>query len=218
MPVSRTYHPFRRAAALLPAIAACVALAGCSSTASDTPPSAAGSASATRSGPESPGTESTGSTAPPRAGETEPVSPASVSIPSVGVDSTLMRLGLNADGTVEVPPAEQGMTVGWYTGGAVPGQPGAAVLIGHNDTRFGRAVFHDLKKIREGADISVRDKAGKTVHFTVTGTETVDKKAFPTDKVYGSTDGSTLRLITCDGAFDADGHPVDNLIVYAALR
>ncbi|MEE1794564.1 class F sortase [Streptomyces sp. BE308] len=218
MPVSRTYHPFRRAAALLPAIAACVALAGCSSTASDTPPSAAGSASATHSGPESPGTESTGSTAPPRAGKTEPVSPASVSIPSVGVDSTVMRLGLNADGTVEVPPAEQGMTVGWYTGGAVPGQPGAAVLIGHNDTRFGRAVFHDLKKIREGADISVRDKAGKTVHFTVTGTETVDKKAFPTDKVYGSTDGSTLRLITCDGAFDADGHPVDNLIVYAALR
>lgn len=222
--MSRTYHPFRRAAGILPAIAACVALAGCSSTVSDTSPSAAGSASTAHSGSDSSGTESSGSsgsnapTPPPRAGRTEPVSPASVSIPSVGVNSAVMRLGLNADGTVEVPPAEQGMTVGWYTGGAVPGKPGAAVLIGHNDTRFGRAVFHDLKKIRKGADISVRDKAGKTVHFTVTGTETVDKKAFPTEKVYGSTEGSTLRLITCDGAFDANGHPVDNLIVYAALR
>ncbi|MCX4680156.1 class F sortase [Streptomyces sp. NBC_01433] len=217
--MSRTYHPFRRAAGILPAIAVCVALAGCSSTASDTSPSAAGPASSAHSGSESSGSPgSTAPTRPPRAGKAEPVSPASVSIPSVGVNSTVMRLGLNADGTVEVPPAEQGMTVGWYTGGAVPGKPGAAVLIGHNDTRFGRAVFHDLKKIRKGADISVRDKAGKTVHFKVTGMETVDKKAFPTDKVYGSTDGSTLRLITCDGAFDANGHPVDNLIVYAALR
>ncbi len=31
-----------------------------------------------------------------------------------------MELGLNADGTVEVPPAEKGMTAGWYRGGSVP--------------------------------------------------------------------------------------------------
>ena len=144
--------------------------------------------------------------------------PAELSIPSVGVSSSLMRLGLNADGTVEVPPAEQGMTAGWYTGGAVPGAPGAAVLIGHNDTRFGKAVFHDLQDIRKGAVVVVRDARGKAVHFTVTGTETVSKKAFPTDRVYGATGRPTLRLITCDGAFDAEGHPVDNLIVYAELR
>lgn len=128
-----------------------------------------------------------------------------------------MYLGLNADGTVEVPPAEKGMTAGWYTGGSAPGAPGPAVLIGHNDTRFGRAVFHDLKKIRKGAEVLVRDTAGKTLRFTVTGKETVDKKAFPTEKVYGPTKDSTLRLITCDGEFDAQGHPVDNLIVYGAL-
>lgn len=128
-----------------------------------------------------------------------------------------MRLGLNADGTVEVPPAAKGMTAGWYTGGSAPGAPGPAVLIGHNDTRFGRAVFHDLKKIRAGAEVLVRDAAGKTLRFTVTGKETVDKKAFPTEKVYGPTKDSTLRLITCDGEFDAEGHPVDNLIVYGAL-
>lgn len=126
-----------------------------------------------------------------------------------------MRLGLNTDGTVEVPPAEKGMTVGWYTGGPVPGARGPAVLIGHNDTRFGRAVFHDLKKIAKGADITVRDARGTEVHFEVTGRETASKTAFPTDRVYGPTDDRALRLITCDGAFDAQGHPVDNLIVYA---
>ncbi|MFE3036359.1 class F sortase [Streptomyces canus] len=147
-----------------------------------------------------------------------PAAPAEVAVPSVGITSSLMELGLNTDGTVEVPPAEEGMTAGWYTGGAVPGGIGAAVIIGHNDTRFGKAVFHDLKKIKEGADITVTDKKGKALHFTVTATESVAKSAFPTEKVYGPTQERALRLITCDGDFDAQGHPVDNLIVYATAR
>ncbi|MEU6394567.1 class F sortase [Streptomyces sp. NPDC046939] len=147
----------------------------------------------------------------------EDAAPTRVTIPSLGVDSALLPLGLNEDGTVEVPPAEQGMTAGWYTGGPAPGERGPAVIIGHNDTRFGKAVFHDLRKLRKGADITVRNSADKTVHFTVTSTETVSKKTFPTRKVYGATNSRALRLITCDGAFDAQGHPVDNLIVYAEL-
>ncbi|QCW80765.1 class F sortase [Streptomyces sp. S6] len=148
-------------------------------------------------------------------GPASDAAPTQVSIPSLKIRSSLMRLGLNPDGTVEVPPAEQGMTAGWYTGGAVPGRPGPAVLIGHNDTRFGRAVFHDLKDIAKGAEVLVRGGDGTSRSFTVTGKETVNKKAFPTERVYGATAGSTLRLITCDGAFDDEGHPVDNLIVYA---
>lgn len=144
--------------------------------------------------------------------------PTRLTVPSLGIDSELLRLGLNEDGTVEVPPAGKGMTAGWYAGGAVPGEPGAAVLIGHNDTRFGKAVFHDLHTIAEGADIAVSDGGGEEAHFTVTGTETVSKRTFPTEKVYGATDDRVLRLITCDGDFDADGHPLDNLIVYATLR
>ncbi|MFJ9018907.1 class F sortase [Streptomyces sp. NPDC102259] len=141
--------------------------------------------------------------------------PAEVSIPSLGITSSLMELGLDTDGTVEVPPADQGMTAGWYTGGAVPGEPGAAVIIGHNDTRFGKAVFHDLAKIVKGADITVTDAQGDAAHFSVTGTESVSKSSFPTEKVYGPTGDRALRLITCDGDFDAEGHPVNNLIVYA---
>ncbi|MDH2390448.1 class F sortase [Streptomyces sp. HNM0663] len=147
----------------------------------------------------------------------EAADPAHLAIPSLGVQSALMRLGLNADGTVEVPPPEKGMTAGWYTGLAKPGETGPAVIIGHNDTRYGRAVFHDLKKIAKGADIAVRDARGRTVHFTVTAKQTVSKKAFPTQKVYGATDAPVLRLVTCDGGYDAEGHPVDNLIVYAEV-
>ncbi|MEU9306329.1 class F sortase [Streptomyces sp. NPDC048256] len=149
----------------------------------------------------------------PRAGQ--PPAPAEVTIPSLGITASLMELGLDTDGTVEVPPADKGMTAGWYTGGAVPGEPGAAVIIGHNDTRFGKAVFHDLNKITEGADITVTDARGDAAHFSVTGTESVSKSSFPTEKVYGPTADRALRLITCDGDFDAAGHPVNNLIVYA---
>ncbi|MFI9104379.1 hypothetical protein ACIGXA_28075 [Streptomyces fildesensis] len=41
---------------------------------------------------------------------------------------------------------------------------------------------------------------------------------FPTEEVYGPDPDPVLRLVTCDGALDAAGHPVDNLIVYASLR
>ncbi|GAB2920630.1 class F sortase [Streptomyces sundarbansensis] len=210
MPSPRPPHRFLRAAALLTSVAFCFALAGCSSAEPSAVSATAPSASAR--GEAGPGPD-----APPRTGGTERPAPTEVTIPSIGVRSTLMELGLNADGTVEVPPAEKGMTAGWYRGGSAPGAPGPAVLIGHNDTRFGRAVFHDLRNIRRGADVLVRDGAGKTLRFTVTGKEAVSKQAFPTGKVYGPTKDSTLRLITCDGEFDAEGHPVDNLIVYGVL-
>ncbi|HZX37447.1 MAG TPA: class F sortase [Streptomyces sp.] len=197
--MSRTRHRARWTGALV--ALACIALAGCSADAVET---------ALDSAPRAPSRTPSASTA---SGE-----PAQVAIPSIGVASSLMRLGLNKDGTVQVPPADKGMTAGWYTGGAVPGERGAAVIIGHNDTRFGKAVFHDLKKITKGADIAVRTTRGTTAHFTVTGTETVSKNAFPTEKVYGATGERALRLITCAGDFDDQGHPVDNLIVYATLR
>ncbi|WP_327294262.1 class F sortase [Streptomyces sp. NBC_01197] len=217
--MSRTHQPIWRSAALS-AAAVCLtltALTGCSSGSSDSGHKSTGAAS-TESGSDAGKSTTTGAKTDAKTDAKQPAPPAEVSIPSIGVTSSLLQLGLNADRTVEVPPADKGMTAGWYTGSATPGEPGAAVLIGHNDTRYGRAVFHDLRKIHKGADIAVRNTLGKTAHFTVTSTESVSKKAFPTDKVYGKTTDRALRLITCDGSFDAQGHPVNNLIVFATLR
>ncbi|MFD9429892.1 class F sortase [Streptomyces sp. NPDC060002] len=213
-PVHRPVRP--RATLPVPAAARLVRLAlvvpvalavltGCSSAPEKAAASATPGSSAAAGTPASGGAPQT----------EQPPDPAEVSIPSLGITSSLMELGLDTDGTVEVPPADKGMTAGWYTGGAVPGEPGAAVIIGHNDTRYGKAVFHDLDKIAEGADIIVTDAQGDAAHFSVTSTESVSKSAFPTEKVYGPTGDRALRLITCDGDFDAEGHPVNNLIVYA---
>ncbi|WP_432148763.1 sortase domain-containing protein [Streptomyces sp. bgisy029] len=214
---ARTPSRRPRTGALLTALLTCAALTACAGPA---PSAAAPPAAASAPAPSAPTPTTTHGQPSARdaADATDATdAPTQVTVPSLKISSPLMRLGLNADGTVEVPPAEKGMTAGWSTGGAVPGRPGPAVLIGHNDTRFGRAVFHDLKDIRKGAEVVVRDGAGTPLRFTVTSKETVSKKAFPTERVYGATKDSTLRLVTCDGAFDAEGHPVDNLIVYAEL-
>ncbi|GGS11787.1 hypothetical protein GCM10010252_58740 [Streptomyces aureoverticillatus] len=219
--MSRTHHrrPPRTAALVASALAlVCAAASGCSSASGARAESPSTyTVTEPRDAADTADTAGSGRTS-GRGTPATPAAPVHVAIPSIGVSSSLMRLGLNDDRTVEVPPPDKGMTAGWYTGGAVPGERGAAVIIGHNDTRFGKAVFHDLKKVRAGADVAVRDSRGKTVLFRVTRTETVDKRAFPTDKVYGGTNSRALRLITCDGAYDAQGHPVDNLIVYATAR
>jgi hypothetical protein len=69
--------------------------------------------------------------------------PASVAIPAIGVHAPIVAVGLQADGTMQVPDPGQ---VGWYRLGPQPGAPGPAVLIGHVDDRTGPAVFYRLRQ------------------------------------------------------------------------
>ncbi|MFF4155861.1 sortase domain-bontaining protein [Streptomyces sp. NPDC001678] len=143
--------------------------------------------------------------------------PSRVAIPSLGVDSPLIRLGRNGDDAVQGPPPEKGRTAGWYRDSAKPGTRGAAVIIGHDATGDGKAVFRDLHRIQEGDVIDVERGDGKILHFTITGTEKVAKSAFPLRKVYGETQEKALRLVTCAGDLGTAGRPAENLIVYARL-
>jgi len=45
--------------------------------------------------------------------------PVRIRIPAIGVDSALIGLGLQADGTLEVPA--DGSVAGWFTGAPTPG-------------------------------------------------------------------------------------------------
>ena len=151
-------------------------------------------------------------TAAPRAGRVS--RPVRIEIPSIGVDAPLIRLGLNRDRTLQVPADFS--KAGWWTGGARPGQPGPAIVAGHVDSYSGPAVFYRLRDLRRGATIVIDRRDGTRARFTVLGSEEYPKSRFPTTRVYGSTPGPTLRLITCSGAFDrSTGHYVDNTVVYA---
>lgn len=144
--------------------------------------------------------------------------PVQVAVPSIGVRAPLIRLGLAADGSVRVPPADRPGEAGWYDGGPTPGERGAAVVLGHVDSAQGAAVFYDLGRLRPGHRVEAVRADGRVAVFTVESVERVAKDRFPTRRVYGPLDHAGLRLVTCGGSFDrAKRSYRDNIIVYAAL-
>lgn len=143
--------------------------------------------------------------------------PTGLRIPAAGVDATsMLDLGVGADDALEVPPVGKADEPGWWTGGVTPGEKGAAVLVAHYDTAKGPALMKDVAKVRMGDEIEVPRADGSTATFKVREIEQVDKKNFPTHKVYGATDRPELRLLTCGGPIK-DGHRSDNIILYADL-
>ncbi|WUH78847.1 class F sortase [Streptomyces sp. NBC_00435] len=141
--------------------------------------------------------------------------PVRVRLPAAGVDASPV-LKLAADGSVQVPSAADADKLGWYTKGVTPGETGPAVLIGHFDTARGPAVLRDVSRVHTGDEITVTRADGTDAVFRVRELEQVDKRSFPTTKVYGDTARPELRLITCGGEI-TDGHRPDNIILYADL-
>src|SRR5215470_2879726 len=145
--------------------------------------------------------------------------PVSVAIPTIGVNSRLLRLGVNADGSIQVPSLLTGADeAAWYKYSATPGQIGASVIEGHLDSYHGPAVFFRLGALRPGDSVDVTLADGITAVFRVTGVREYTKSDFPAKTIYGATDYAALRLITCGGAFDyATGHYLSSTVVFAAL-
>jgi sortase (surface protein transpeptidase) len=142
--------------------------------------------------------------------------PVRIEIPAIGVSSTLVRLGLNPDGTMQVP-GDYGVA-GWFTGGPTPGDTGPAVIAGHVDSRHGPAVFYRLGTLQSGDAIKILRADGTTARFLTDNVASYPKRAFPTQAVFGPEPDPVLRLITCGGRFDrARRSYVDNVIVTAHL-
>lgn len=145
--------------------------------------------------------------------------PVAVSIPAIDVSSDLIDLGLNDDGTVEVPPLSDVSQAGWYSGSPRPGAPGPALLLGHVDSaEQGPGVFFDLGALTPGDEVDVTRADQTVAAFTVQRVARYPKTDFPTLEVYGNTSGPELRLITCGGAFDSSVRSYeDNIVVFATL-
>jgi hypothetical protein len=145
--------------------------------------------------------------------------PVSVAIPAIGVRSPLLRLGLNPDGTIQVPDiATSADEAAWYKYSVTPGQIGAAVIEGHVDSQVGPAVFFRLGALHPGDRIDVTLADAMTAVFRVTGVREYTKDNFPTKMIYGATNYASLRVVTCGGTFDyATGHYLGSVVVFASL-
>ncbi|MGW9026672.1 class F sortase [Streptomyces sp. NPDC055722] len=143
--------------------------------------------------------------------------PVRLRIPAIGVDSSVMPLGLAPDGTVQVPPVMAHDRAGWYQHSPTPGEVGPSVILGHVTVgAYGDGVFRRLARLHRDDRIVVRLENGTAAVFTVSAVRTVAKADFPANDVYGDVDRPELRLITCGGPRTGDGY-LDNVIVFAAL-
>lgn len=143
--------------------------------------------------------------------------PTRLQIPAANVDtSPILPLSVDGTGELGVPPVDKADKAGWHTAGVTPGEKGPAVLVAHYDTAKGPALMKNVKNVKVGDTLTVGREDGTTATFKIREIEQVDKKKFPTQKVYGDTNGPELRLLTCGGSI-VDGHRADNIILYANL-
>lgn len=145
--------------------------------------------------------------------------PVSIGIPSIDVNSKLHPLGLNDDGTLQVPTGELYNQAAWYDGSPTPGELGPSVIEGHVTSQGSvPSVFFELGELGRGDTVDVTREDGSVATFKVYATDSFPKDEFPKVAVYGNTDVPELRLITCGGDYDAEARAhVDNIVVFAKL-
>lgn len=144
--------------------------------------------------------------------------PASLSLPALGVDATVVPVGVTDNGEMEVP-RDVG-TVGWYRFGPAPGaSAGSAVITGHvDDVNQGPGAFARLGDLQPGDPISVVDVDGRTLSYTVLAREQWPKSQVPLDRLFDRGGEPRLVLITCGGAFDDNVLGYDDNIAITAVR
>jgi hypothetical protein len=142
--------------------------------------------------------------------------PARLRIPAIAVDVGLLRLGLAADGAMELPPFGG---AGWYVEGPRPGHPGPAVIVAHVDSREGPDVFFRLRELAGGEEVVVTYGSGDRAVFVVDHREQTPKDELPVHRIWPVSAEVRLTLVTCGGRFDREARSYeDNVIVYTLPR
>jgi LPXTG-site transpeptidase (sortase) family protein len=141
--------------------------------------------------------------------------PTRIEIPSLEVDATIVAVGLQPDGSMEIPPAT---VAGWYHYGPKPGaDSGSAVIAGHVASRGVPGVFLKLRGLEVGAEVSVTDADGETHRYRVSERFQVGKEALPSTELFRTSGDPVLTLITCGGEFDRKARRYSDNVIIRAL-
>ena len=143
--------------------------------------------------------------------------PTSLRIPSIDVDEQLFPIGLGEDGELLAPRGNRAHQPAWFEGSPTPGENGPSVIEGHVTWGGEPSIFFELGSLESGDRVEVEREDGTVATFEVYDAARYPKDEFPTLAVYGRTEGPELRLITCGGDLGADGHHLDNTVIFARL-
>ncbi len=143
--------------------------------------------------------------------------PKVISIPKIGVQSSIEDVGMDSQGRMDIP--KNNNDVAWYDLGYKPGQKGSAVIDGHYDTATGAgAVFYHLSQLSKGDKIIVIDSNKKSYTFIVTDIINYPFDQLPLKPIFTKNDKSRLNLITCEGTWDRKTHNyLSRTVIYSEL-
>jgi LPXTG-site transpeptidase (sortase) family protein len=148
---------------------------------------------------------------------TRPPPVTGISIPSIGVNASIVELGIAANGYMIAPSGPY--EVAWYTFSALPGEGGNAVFAGHVDwVTVGPAVFYSLDALGAGDEVHVRTSDGKTHRYGVVSNRMYYAASAPLSEIVGRTPTESVTLITCGGTFNYSTHEYDQRTVVRAER
>jgi sortase A len=144
----------------------------------------------------------------------KPALPKELVIPAIHVDAPVEHVGTTSDGAMDAP--HEWNDVAWFDQGFRPGEPGSAVIAGHLDSTTDRAVFWDLRLLKAGDTVQVKDDDGSQLTFQVQDSEIYAFNQAPLQKIFGGGTQAMLNLVTCNGVFDRGAKNYDKrLVVYA---
>lgn len=139
------------------------------------------------------------------------MTPVNVSIPSIGLNDAVQKMGILKNGELAVPSGNT-QNVGWYAAGTVPGQVGSAVFDAH--------VFAALKNLRNvsvGDSIYVTDADGTVLRFVVETTKVFKLGDLSANYLFNRADARRLTLITCAGQLTPDHSTYTERLVVSAV-
>lgn len=145
------------------------------------------------------------------------VTPAEVRIPSLGVNSRVVPIGVDRAGELEIP--EDVRTVGWYRFGPRPGdRQGSVVMSGHLDSaEQGKGSFFRLGELGPGDTVLVRMSSGRLWRYRVVAREAWPKPVVPLDRIFSRSGAPRLTLVTCGGGFREDVRSYEDNIAVTAV-
>ena len=138
--------------------------------------------------------------------EPDAAAPTRIGIPRIGVDASIVVMGLDAENYPEVP--NSGDEVAWYTFSTPPGRGSNAVFSGHVDWYYwgqpGEGVFYHLRELEIGDEITLALEDGSKLRYAVTGNVATSYDDPNVVDVMDPTSKDVITLITCGGTWQRD--------------
>lgn len=125
--------------------------------------------------------------------------PAGLIIPKIGVNTSVVTVGLASDGSIGTP--SNVFQAAWYNGSRLPNQEGATLIDGHISSWTSEGVFYNLDKLDPGDLVQVQLGSGQIISYTVVKTVVYPSGNVDMSSVLSPFEPNTkaLNLISCFG-------------------